>query len=231
MTASRSIVERMLATALVGLFLWAIGATPAAAHISISPTSAPRGGTAALTFKVPNEKSNASTNKVEITFPPEAAFTTVKVSGDTTWTYTVEKTPAQGTTPASVSKITFSAGPNDAIAPDQFREFKISVGPLPTNMDKLYFPSLQTYSDGDVVRWIETTAGHDPTSGSPSPVLTLTGSGASGSGTHGVGIGEDAAATGGSSGANEKSSTALIAVIGAGLALLLSLGAFMRTFK
>ena len=51
-------------------------------------------------------------------------------------------------------------------------EFDISAGPLP-EVDQIVFKALQTYSDGDVVRWIdEPTAGVDLEH--PAPVLKLT---------------------------------------------------------
>ena len=51
----------------------------------------------------------------------------------------------------AVSTITWSGG---ELKPGEFTEFDISVGPLPDDADSLTFKALQTYSDGDVVRWI-----------------------------------------------------------------------------
>ena len=50
------------------------------------------------------------------------------------------------------------------LEPGQFDLFTISAGPLPTKTSKLEFKALQTYSDGDIVRWIEPTV-----KGRPSP--------------------------------------------------------------
>ena len=50
----------------------------------------------------------------------------------------------------------------------------MSAGPLPTSAKQLAFPTLQTYSDGDVVRWIQTTAKGAPEPDFPVPTLTLT---------------------------------------------------------
>ncbi len=45
-----------------------------------------------------------------------------------------------------------------------FEDFTVSLGPLPTNTDRLVFKAIQTYSNGDVVRWIDT-----PTPGGAGP--------------------------------------------------------------
>ena len=59
-----------------------------------------------------------------------------------------------------------------AVQPGQFAEFDISVGPLPER-DALMFKALQTYSDGDVVRWIDEAYGSSEPE-HPAPVLKLT---------------------------------------------------------
>lgn len=154
-TSNIAVMKKKLAIVALGAAVSLTTPLAAGAHVSVSPAEATHGGHATLTFKVPNEKSNASTTKVEINVPKDAGVTSIKVSGDTDWSYTVEKTPAQGTTPPVVTKVTFAAGGEDPIAPDQFREFKMSLGPLPATGEKILFPALQTYSDGEVVSWIE----------------------------------------------------------------------------
>ncbi|MFC4148693.1 YcnI family protein, partial [Micromonospora mangrovi] len=72
----------------------------------------------------------------------------------------------------AVTKITWTAGPGAAIKPHQFQEFDVSLGPLPKT-GQVVFKALQTYSNGDIVRWIdEPAAGQEPEH--PAPVLTLT---------------------------------------------------------
>ena len=69
----------------------------------------------------------------------------------------------------AVSKITWSGG---SIEPGTFQRFPVSLGPLPKTAS-LEFKSVQTYSDGEQVRWIETAApgGEEPER--PAPTLTL----------------------------------------------------------
>lgn len=58
-----------------------------------------------------------------------------------------------------------------AVGPGEFLEFPVSLGPLP-EAETVAFPTLQTYSDGEVVRWTEL-----PQDGAelqrPAPILTL----------------------------------------------------------
>lgn len=71
----------------------------------------------------------------------------------------------------AVSKITWAGG---AIKPGEFQEFDISVGPLPDDAGSLTFKVLQTYSDGEIVRWIEEPAADGGEVAHPAPILKLT---------------------------------------------------------
>jgi uncharacterized protein len=153
-------------------------ALPASAHVTVNPKEAPKGSFATLTFNVPNEKDDASTTKVEVNLPTDHPIASVSVEPVPGWQVAVQKSklaqPLQsddGEVTDAVSQITWSGG---QITPGQFQRFVISVGPLPENTNSLVFKALQTYSDGDVVRWIETAApgGEEPEH--PAPTLQLT---------------------------------------------------------
>src|SRR4029453_5128115 len=51
-----------------------------------------------------------------------------------------------------VSKITWTGG---GLHPGEFQEFDVSLGRMPEEGDTLAFPSIQTYSSGEIVRWID----------------------------------------------------------------------------
>ncbi len=167
-------------TNLVAVAALAIGmlAAPASAHVTVNPREATKGGFAKLAFRVPNERDNASTTKLEVNFPADHPFGSVSVRPQPGWTYTVDKvklaTPIKvhdNEISEAVSKITWTGG---AIKPNEFNEFEVSVGPLPSDVDSLTFKALQTYDNGEVVRWIEeeTPSGGEPER--PAPVLKLT---------------------------------------------------------
>lgn len=152
-------------------------AAPAFAHVSVQPGTAEKGGYSTIALKVPNEKDNASTVKLELTLDPQHPLTSVMPQPVPGWDIKVEKSkldkPVQmhgETVNEAVTKITWSGGKID---PGQFQQFPLSVGPLPKDADQLTFKALQTYSDDDVVRWIDASkpGGQEPEH--PAPVLKL----------------------------------------------------------
>lgn len=151
----------------------------ASAHVTVNPNTATQGGYTKVTFRVPNERDDASTTKVEIALPTDKPIASVSLRPVQGWTTVAENgklaTPIKtddGEITEAVVKITWTAAPDAAIKPHQFQEFDVSLGPLPAT-DQLVFKALQTYSDGEVVRWID-----EPAAGTeaehPAPVLKLT---------------------------------------------------------
>jgi uncharacterized protein YcnI len=151
----------------------------ASAHVAVNPRSAEQGGYTKVAFRVPNERDTASTTVLEINFPTDHPIRSVSTRAVPGWTSTVQKTPlAQPITTEggeqiteTVSKITWTGG---KIAPGTFEEFDVSLGPLPTDTDQLVFKALQTYDNGEVVRWIDTSAPGAAEPEHPAPVLKLT---------------------------------------------------------
>ncbi|MCC3775486.1 YcnI family protein [Streptomyces sp. UNOB3_S3] len=165
-------------------------AGPAFAHVSVQPGTAEKGGYSTIAIKVPNEKDNASTVKLELTLDPKHPLVSVMPQAVPGWDVKVEKTkldkPVQmhgKSIDEAVSKVTWTGG---KIEPGQFQQFPLSVGQLPTDADELVFKALQTYSDDDVVRWIDPSkpGGEEPEH--PAPVLKLVAKGAAtgGAGDH-----------------------------------------------
>ncbi|MFI6761017.1 YcnI family protein [Micromonospora sp. NPDC050417] len=151
---------------------------PASAHVTVNPSTATQGGHAKVAFRVPNEKDDAETVKVEVSLPADKPISSVSLRPVNGWTAQSETTKLA--TPVTVNgselteavtRITWTADADAAIKPGQFQEFEVSLGPLPAT-DRLVLKALQTYSDGDVVRWIDEPApGTEPEH--PAPVLTL----------------------------------------------------------
>jgi uncharacterized protein len=168
---------RKLAVVLAAAVAVVLAAAPAFAHVTISPSEAPRGGFATLTFKVPNERDATSTTQLLVELPTDPPITSVSVQPVPGWTATVQRAPLPEPIQSeggdeiteAVSSITWAGG---TIEPGQFQQFPISVGPLP-EADQLVFKSVQTYSDGEEVRWIDeaTAGGGEPEH--PAPVLVL----------------------------------------------------------
>ena len=162
-------------------------ATPAFAHVTVNPGEVPRGGFAELTFRVPNERDDASTTKLEVTFPAEQPLAFVSVHPVPGWTVKVDREKLaqpietdDGQLSERVSRITWSGGKIDA---GQYENFSISGGPLPETGDKMVFKAVQTYSNGEVVRWIQESAEGQDEPENPAPALTLTAPAAEGPAT------------------------------------------------
>ena len=173
-----------IASALVVAAGVLLAASPAWAHVEIEPESLPKGSTATWSFRVPNEEPNADTVKLEVFFPDKFPIADVLVQQKPGWTFAVEtkqlakpiKTD-DGSFSEVVTKVTWSGG---TIVPGGFDLFTVFGGPLPTKTSKLTFKALQTYSDGTVVRWIQTPAKGTPEPDNPAPTLLLTKAKASG---------------------------------------------------
>ena len=179
-------VVAITAGTLAGLLLLA---APALAHVTVSSPGATQGGYAKITFRVPTEEDDPTT-EVEVVLPADAPLASVSVKPHPGWTYTTTTaTPAtplsddDGPVTSVVTGITWTAT-DGGIKPGEFDEFDISAGPLPTT-SSMEFKALQTYADGTVVRWIEETPADGTEPDHPAPVLQLAAAGSTGTGATG----------------------------------------------
>ncbi|MFG3701506.1 YcnI family protein [Micromonospora sp. NPDC047620] len=172
--AAAALALGAVATAVLGF------AAPASAHVTVNPQEATQGGYGRFAFRVPNESDTASTTKVEVVLPENAPVGSVSTMPVPGWTVAVEKRKVDppievhgSQLTEAVAKLTWTATGNAGVKPGEFQEFPVLMGPLP-QVDTMVFKTLQTYSDGNVQRWIEepTPGGEEPES--PAPVLTLT---------------------------------------------------------
>ncbi len=165
----------------------AVGATvvlgfagTAFAHVTVSPDTAPRSGDATVAIRVPNEEDGANTTKLEIDLPvdrPIAAVDTEPLAGWTAVATTSKLAKPiksdDGVVNEAVTKVVWTASAGAGIKPGQFQQFYISLDSLP-DADSIEIKALQTYSNGDIVRWIDDPApagGTEPDH--PAPILTL----------------------------------------------------------
>src|SRR5262245_9086787 len=66
-------------------------AAPASAHVTVNPSSATQGGYTKLTFRVPNEKAEATTVKLEVVVPDNAPIPSMSIKPVAGWTAQVER--------------------------------------------------------------------------------------------------------------------------------------------
>jgi len=170
--------RRVVAVTATATTLVAVIALPASAHVTVSPASQPKGATAELTFKVPNEEASATTTSVQLQIPTDHPIAQVLPRQIPGWTVAVKTTTLakplvtdDGTFTTAVSEIDWTGG---TIPVGQYQDFQVSVDPLPTDTNQLVFKAVQTYSNGDIVRWIDLSQTGQPAPDHPAPVLTLT---------------------------------------------------------
>ncbi|MFF4931366.1 YcnI family protein [Streptomyces griseofuscus] len=185
LTAGRAATRRTAArvaagAAVAGTAVLALSA-PAFAHVTVQPEgAAAKGSYAVVDVKVPNERDNASTTKVEVNLPTDHPLASVMAEPVPGWSVQLTKTKlAKPLTvhgdkiDQAVTKVTWTAD-GKGIEPGYFQKFPLSVGALPDNTDQLVFKALQTYSDHEVVRWIEVPQAGQDEPQNPAPVLQLT---------------------------------------------------------
>jgi len=204
---SRAAIVCAAATACV-----ALSALPALAHITITPGSATAGSAAVLTFHVPDEEARAYVTRVDMQVPTDHPIAQLLVEPVAGWTISVRTVTLakplvtdDGQFTQAVSEVIWSGG---RIAPGQFQDFSLSADPLPANVTELAFKTIQTYSNGDVVRWIDVAVPGQPEPDHPAPLLTLTAGAAAAGGTAGAGstAGTAAASSGTASGSASTAS-------------------------
>ena len=165
-------MRKLIALAVVAAGVLGV-AVPAWAHVTLQPNEVPADGFTRLNVRVPNERDNASTTKVRVAFPP--GFYSISYEPVVGWSVDVKmrklKKPAEQfgeKVTEEVDEVTITAE-GAGIAPGQFRDFGLSLK-MPNEPGKaLTFKALQTYSSGEVVRWIG-----PPDAEEPAPQVTLT---------------------------------------------------------
>ncbi len=175
----------MTATAMAAGAAMLALAVPAAAHVKVSGTDTAPGGFGVMTFRVPTESATASTTALAVTLPADHPIISVTAQDKPGWIVTVTHktlpTPQKDDDGNEVSDyiatVEWKAAPgHPGIAPNLFDTFSIAAGPLP-KAPSVTLPTVQTYSDGTVVNWRETTTAGSAAPEHPAPVLTLTSTG------------------------------------------------------
>lgn len=187
-----------------------IAPASAQAHISLHPNTIPAGAFVTLDVRVPGEQEGAYVTKVDVLFPP--GFTGVDYENVPGWSTNVIETKLatpikEGgeTINADVSQIVWTwTGPPGKVNNNQFINFPLSLAiPGNTAGQALEFKTVQTYSNGQVVHWIDPslTAEH------PSPRINVIAKG----GVIEDIAGEEAGPTAGQTGSGQSSAPSTVA--------------------
>lgn len=166
MSFSAKASSRALITVAVAASTALATAASASAHVHAEADHAAPGSTAVVTFRVPGEsETGALTTELSVELPDVASARTEVMPG---WTAHLERDVAAGT----VRSVTWTAAPGTGISSEEFALFRISVK-LPDG-ESVSFPTTQTYSDGQVVRWDQPLLPDGGEPDYPVPTLELT---------------------------------------------------------
>lgn len=152
----------------------------AQAHISLHPNTIPAGAFATVEVRVPGEQEGAHVTTVDTLFPP--GFTGVDYEDVPGWSARVIETKLAApieedgeTIDTQVSQIVWSwHGPLGKVGDGQFVDFPLSLAiPGDATGKALEFRTVQTYSNGQVVRWIDPSLSAEH----PSPRINVTAKG------------------------------------------------------
>jgi uncharacterized protein len=139
----------------------------AEAHVSLHPNTLPTGSGPTVDVRVPNETSKARTVKVDVQIPP--GFTLVSTEPVPGWSAQVKTqklakpiTTDDGTITEEPTEVIWTAASGKGTPAGQFQNFPLQIVVPGKAGDVLSFKTLQTYSDGSIVRWIDAADGEHP---------------------------------------------------------------------
>lgn len=148
-----------------------LAAQAASAHVTVNPNEWEAGGFARFAVRVPNERDDADTIEVTVRFPQSIISASFQPMPG--WERSIEMEPLDEPIEDEgeqitehIASVTWTGG---RIRPGEFEEFGVSFRVPETPGKDLVVPALQTYSNGEVVRWVG-----PPDSEAPAPIVTVT---------------------------------------------------------
>lgn len=174
---------RRLSTIVLAVAALAVLAVPAAAHVTVNPSTATAGAFAKLDLRVPHGCEGQATEVVSVRIA-EGVVSVVpeQVPGWDVATETGvydEPVDLHGElVTEGVRVVTWTAQPGQALPDGRFVDFGLSVR-LPEADGPLYFPAVQTCVDGSQAAWVEIATEDDDAEELeyPAPAVALTADG------------------------------------------------------
>jgi len=139
-----------------------LAASPALAHVGVTPKAADAGSYQVLRFGVGHGCEDQATTALRIEIPP--GVLSARPQPKPGWTLQIERSSAEGSAVASVTW-------RGALPADQFDEFLIQVH-LPDRPGPLAFPAVQSCGAAEV-RWTEPASPSGERPKRPAPTVLL----------------------------------------------------------
>ncbi|MEH7252842.1 YcnI family protein [Neobacillus niacini] len=127
----------------------------ASAHVNIGPKETSQGAYEMFTVKVPSEKEDVKTTKIEVKIPEEVNITRFEPKPG--WTYETQK-DASG----KITSVTWTSE-GEGLSATEFGQFNMN-GKVGEKATEIVWKAIQTYSDGSVVEWVEAEEANYPAS-------------------------------------------------------------------
>ncbi|WIX98851.1 YcnI family protein [Amycolatopsis mongoliensis] len=168
---------RFTVAAFAGIAVALACPAPAAAHVAATPDTVAAGEPATISFRAPDERDDATTVRLEVLFPDQPAISGVTPENLPGWKISVHDRmtaePAGGSDEMAGKPVASIVWEGGTVPVGTFQEFPVRIGKLPAS-GTLAFQALQTYSDGQVVRWADPARPGQPEPEHPAPVVTVT---------------------------------------------------------
>jgi MYXO-CTERM domain-containing protein len=153
-------------TLAVATAVFAVAPATALAHVTVHPNALPSSGFTVINVVVPNELDGPATTKVDVQFP--AGFIFVSPQPIPGWSVKViNRNLAKPVTvfgekhTQEVDRVVWSS--STGVRKGQFMQFPLSVAvPAAKTGVVLTFKALQTYANGNIVRWIGSPSADKP---------------------------------------------------------------------
>jgi periplasmic copper chaperone A len=234
-------MKRRLAVLAVAASCGAAVPATAQAHVSLHPNAIPAGSFVTTDIRVPSEEEHAGTTAIEVKLP--AGVLSALGAPPAGWRFSAKtKKLAEpiktddGLVTTETTEVDYTGG---RIRPGEFQSFPLTMS-MPDAAKAgsvVAFPTIQRYSSGKVVRWIGDAAAE-----TPAPTIDVTAAGGALYDVAGGDAGPPAKLPAGVEGSStaaahapativkkQTSTLAIIAIIGAGLALILAAAALAAT--
>lgn len=127
----------------------------ASAHVTIQPNETTQGKYEVFTVRVPSEKEDSPTIKIEVKFPEGVSVSRFEPKPG--WTYELQKDQTGKITGVSWTTV------GEGLSPTEFTQFNFQ-GKVGDEATDLNWKAYQTYQDGEVVEWVGAAGSDKPAS-------------------------------------------------------------------
>ena len=143
-----------------------VGVPAASAHVTVNPNEVPADSFSRFAVRVPTERPNADTTKIVVRLPKGLFFVSFQPKPGWKRTVTMQKLdpPVELFGEMQTERVATVTWEGGKIAPGEFDEFGMSAKVPNAPGRTLAFPAVQTYSNGEVVRWIGAPDSETPAS-------------------------------------------------------------------